>query len=489
MDSKVFAISPIGISLFLIAILSGALWNRHRFIGWTFFFAPLFDLPVMWIRGTRVTPFHAIILGWSIASLLRNRKISRFFRFTRPEIALLSWLAIVWLSLLMPIIFSGTVDVVTIHTPWLDYNDKVPLRFTLTNITQSIYPTFMVWAVLVTSRAFSSESDIIWAINNLLRGVTFVFLSGLLMQVGIFFSGAHFVHLIAQPIWGIDRTHEVMARVANYDAFGNFPRMYTLAGEPGFTANLFATAFALVSTIMLTTYDAYSLKCLHRPSTLTMLSMLVFGLCVAGSTTGYLGFFLVFSLIIMVVVLPRLIHLKLPPRFSTFIIITITVVLALLVMAYLAGFNPLRYLLSKQVGKITELHGSGATRMKTVIYSLKLFFELPVLGVGYGSHRSGALITALLSNIGTVGTLAFFTSMCFYIIECTRTVQHAVTNYRASIAQATCIALILWLCLSAVSVSIIAFLFPWFWLLLALIHACGNVPENTAPHQSLLIQP
>ena len=87
----------------------------------------------------------------------------------------------------------------------------------------------------------------------------------------------------------------------------------------------------------------------------------------------------------------------------------------------------------------------------------------PLIGIGYGGHRSTTLIFSLLVNLGLIGTFIFFL-MIFNIIFKNKNV---ILNKSLPMGLST--ALLVWIILSPISQTGVALLFPWLWLVIGLL--------------------
>ena len=65
------------------------------------------------------------------------------------------------------------------------------------------------------------------------------------------------------------------------------------------------------------------------------------------------------------------------------------------------------YIFDNHLSKIYGDSGSGVVRILNLQHSLDLFLSNPIIGIGYGSHRSTTLVFSLLVNIGILGTMFF----------------------------------------------------------------------------------
>jgi O-antigen ligase len=113
--------------------------------------------------------------------------------------------------------------------------------------------------------------------------------------------------------------------------------------------------------------------------------------------------------------------------------------------------------------------GSGQTRYNLFIEGIKVFLQSPILGVGYGSHRTTSMLSSLLSNIGLVGTILFLL-INYQIIKniikiIKRTDQFEVFILAYSLLLTLGTSLITYL----IGKSMVAITFGWYWMLLAIM--------------------
>ena len=99
--------------------------------------------------------------------------------------------------------------------------------------------------------------------NAFLYGVLFVGISGLLFQIYMFFDLNSALILLSKTLYGNLYIDDIYARV-NYQSFGTVNRMYTFAGEPGFSANLFILALAFCSSIYISSFTQSGKKYFYQ---------------------------------------------------------------------------------------------------------------------------------------------------------------------------------------------------------------------------------
>ena len=170
------------------------------------------------------------------------------------------------------------------------------------------------------------------------------------------------------------------------------------------------------------------------------------------STTGILGILITIFIVIF---------WASANKFKSFLTILFFLTLILLALAIFDDFRI--YLIQNHLLKLIGGAGSGAIRFINLQHSIDLFMTNPLIGIGYGGHRSTTLIFSLLVNLGLIGTFIFFL-MIFNIIFKNKNV---ILNKSLPMGLST--ALLVWIILSPISQTGVALLFPWLWLVIGLL--------------------
>jgi O-antigen ligase len=185
-------------------------------------------------------------------------------------------------------------------------------------------------------------------------------------------------------------------------------------------------------------------------------------------------------MILVMLALPRLFRLGIKGyRFRSALLVNVVLVVVVAALAIAAPIvmetSFLDYVYRTHYTKLFEEGGSGSVRLATVTSGVKVFLSSPVLGVGYGSHRTGSLLTSLLSNVGILGTLAFFLFNVIVFRRGLRVCRNSDNRHLVSICYALLVSFSTLLPVMLIGKSIIALVQGWYWLLLALVEGCYRI--------------
>lgn len=414
---------------------------------------PLFHLYVASVAGTPIRAFH-YFGGLLICRDIARRASSRQFNTSLPKTSalLLLFLTTVLLSLPMPVLLSGQVNVVSLDTRYRVY-DVVPLSFGPQNLTQFVYLAFgaLLFFALVPGlhrRNFNSS------IRFLNTSAVIVMLSGVAFQIASLVDRS----LIDSAFWfftGSRDTTTLFGRAA-YGSIGLVPRMFSLAGEPGFTG-----LFLLLPW-------SFALAAPRRRK--LWLFMLTFSILLTGATTAYFGAAFILATGLLVSLTRRSLLRNILPSAG---------LLACMFMLFGLGcwmllhVNPIQYVVEAHLWKLTGDVGSGVTRSETIEYTLRnVFAKSPIFGVGYGSHRAPSFGTFLLANIGVLGTIAFLIFNASLARRAYRVLAIPEVRKVALAAVAALCGILLAILAAKGAVTV---MFGWYWFLLAFIESIGRL--------------
>jgi O-antigen ligase len=193
------------------------------------------------------------------------------------------------------------------------------------------------------------------------------------------------------------------------------------------------------------------------------------------STTGFFAVFVVLGSFLVVGLLRNNSRVHAESNLRTVVQLLVglvaTAVVALL-MAQAFGLSLLDIILSEHVAKITEGAGSGAFRFTAILYTMQeVFVESPILGVGYGSHRSLSLVAFLLANTGIVGfaTFLLFNGAAFF--HAVKAMNRTADPELAAIAFTVAVTHLSLLGVLFVKGDV-SLTFGWLWMMAALGEAC-----------------
>jgi len=122
---------------------------------------------------------------------------------------------------------------------------------------------------------------------------------------------------------------------------------------------------------------------------------------------------------------------------------------------------------------------SGPDRLQFIVDALGLAVRHPLLGLGVGSNKAYSLIPALLSNTGFIGTGVFLAFLGTIAMRTVRGLSARKAWEEKAIGLSLMATSLSVFGTLVVSVGLTALLFPWFWLLLALMVAAYRIEAKT----------
>lgn len=161
-------------------------------------------------------------------------------------------------------------------------------------------------------------------------------------------------------------------------AFANIMRLNSTFMEPSFAGSFLAASF-------------WSIFPFKQKKTYLISFFLIIALILNLSGTGVATF-----------IVGGIFYLILSQRIKQLLYICLICILIYIILIYSGFIELFEYMI------ITKADGqSGSTRIESIIFSWKLFIETFGLGVGYGYHRGGSIITNILSETGIIASLIF----------------------------------------------------------------------------------
>ncbi len=295
-------------------------------------------------------------------------------------VALVSFWAWSFVSaMVMPRIFSGME--VYVPREGLDYNGLGPLRWTMSNLAQTLYLTLNVSAVLYALQT-SDSADRAVRLWKALRWATFVVVgAGLLQRVApsvypywLFNNNLVYYQGFDQDIDGLRRTTATF-------------------GEPSSAGSFLAA----IGSGLVASY----LSGRRGLQPLAAILLVLVALLSTTATTGYAGFaVMVFVLLVYFNPLKKASRASVATGWGVILVVFCIGATVLVV-------NPGLFQAASAM-TVEKMEGdSFAQRVFADIYALILFKGTWGLGVGLGSNRPSSLVTALLSTIGAIGTGLF----------------------------------------------------------------------------------
>jgi len=452
-----YLVLPLGLFLFI---------RGRRALFWALVVSiPFFDAYVL-----HLTAITAVIRpSFYFGGLLLMRQVLDGFvtgRFTsvkgrETRYLLLFWLVISF-SLIMPLLLEGKVLVQPIDTP-LDSFVLETQQFRRTNLTQLVYPLFMGLVFLVMIKELRDYNTLRRVFRLNVGLALFVVGSGVLYNFSLMTGQTS---ALSAVYWFLTGNAQFPVRPFSFG--GVLPRMFTIAGEPGYTGAylLFVLGSALAPVLLDRTQLLWG-KTLSKH----LLIAVILTLLLSAGTTTYAGFALFAG--ILVILLSRRSRWR-----SVFRVIGGTMVLlviASLLFPFLFEVPLFQYLYHEHIQKFLLMAGSGPIRWQIASHGFELFAQHPLLGVGYGSNRSSTLLTFLLSNVGLLGTLPFFLMNWVVFRKGLSVYQHARNSDLKCIALGLLTSFGTLFGLMQFAKSESSLLYMYYWLLLAMLVASYRI--------------
>jgi len=454
------------------------IFNPSRLLPLTVFSAGFFKAKVLMVSGiaTGISPY-LLFGGLLAARQLSQLSIDRIFN---GRLSTSYWIGLLFLlacitSVFMAAIYSGKILVAPINVTYLDYQVE-PLKFTKQNITQLFYPIAQFVVFLAIANSINDISKLVSALKASYWSFYAIFLSGIFYQSCLATGNFALVSQIFKLFTGAPEL-----RMLDFQ-FG-VPRMYSLAGEPGYSATFFICCMGFTLLISKLAENKIFLQGIgfYRYS----FHLAVIACILTGGTSGFVGL-LVFLPVAFLMQKRKPKNIK--PKKQIVSLVGIFTLLAILNQTnFIANASEL---LSYHITKITVSSdkGSGKIRAKTAMEGIRVFAESPLLGAGYGSHRTTALSTSLLSNTGIIGTVLFLLFV-FSILIPNFTLDGNANVISRKLALYLTAAYISYLCTCMIGTSIVALIFPWTWTLLAILAANTKLSktelyENNLQHNA-----
>ena len=471
------SITILGLAILPIGVVS--IFNRKRLVYLTLASAPFVSTAIVNFETTSLRPYHyfgALLVVRQLMDYALGARRRAVGSSSIPGLLLFFYACILG-SLFMPVLLEGTVEVVSFDTSYIEYGRTEPLEFSMRNLKQVFFPSFLV-VLFFSVRAELLTVERLRTAVSVLRGAAIATaLFGVVYQVLVYAGQYELLLKVFHTFTGSSDSAfyhgselvNLFDATRNYGALGGIPRMLTPVGEPAFTSVFLAMGAALAApTLVLVRRGAG-----RGVAAVSSSYGLIVAVILAGSTTGYLALVILGALTFA---LSRLRRAKVmgggamrTAIMGLCVILTLSV--AVMAMQIIGNFRFSEYLLGEHVAKIVSGTGSGGMRMDTISYTLtEVVGNSPVLGVGWGSHRSGTTLTGLLASVGIVGTAAYLAFFCssifngFYVGRTSRDNQLKQVSYELTVA-----------CAVVAGVTLVAypalFLFPWQWCLVAAIDA------------------
>lgn len=326
------------------------------------------------------------------------------------------------------------------------------LSLTSANITQLLLRLFYIGSIFIIVDAIKDQREVRRLVRWIVFGAVFAGIVGVLYQVSILLDGP----LPAIMHWlGFNRFP------TNPRFIQGIPRMYSLPGEPGFTADYLLYALAITATAFFTRADS---GILTRRESVILTAVLGTFLLLSTGTTGYGGLGVFVGVLFVGAVAFEQLRSR---RFLGTVLVGIVAVPVLLIADMIVFGGVLQQLIQYAIEKITFDAGSGSIRLRYMLRTVDVFLARPLLGVGVGSHHVPSMLFTLAAEVGLIGVFVFTGFHISVYRSCCWFATKAHPMY-AGIALPILVAGVTLLFTNLVAKSIATLLFPWYWFSLAL---------------------
>lgn len=411
---------------------------------------PLFDVTAFFAVSHPFTVPELGIFAISISVLKDLRRGSTVsFNDPLPVIAGVAFLSISALSIVLLVVRPASIQV----NPYGFTPDDFMLQavsISFSNISQLLLRVFFVISVFLLALTIDSD-NLEFVTRAVILGGIFAGTVGVIYQLFALLQSDLFIKFL----YWFGRT----GRLEGMGTLGPLPRMASVSGEPGHTAQYMLYAFAVSATLLATgSYNVFS-----RGTLRTVLGVLSGLLLMSTSGTAY-GGLIVFTGVMSVgaIVHSEIKIRRLARSIGPYVVLMSCLVIVLAVLDVV----PIVDIVTQQFRKLTFRSGSGTIRARYFRLTADVLSVRPFFGLGTGSYYSTSLIGTIVGETGIFGLTAFLV-LC---LGCTRPALSHTRRHRTHqhLGFALTIGVTTLVLTSLVAKSITTLLSPWFWVALGL---------------------
>ena len=344
------------------------------------------------------------------------------------EKALVFFILFAFASLIMPILAEG--DVLVFKSEGMaSPQNLVPLEFRTANLTQLAYILFNIIFLFIIVSYIRDLEELKFALQLFVTSLTLIALLGL---AGVFMRlvGLGGIYSIFSKVF--------YARKSAYvgRAFGGMPLMRTPFGEPGESSIFFASAFSMISMLKINGRLNNFLGKKHKAAivTIVLLGILFIGTLLGGAAgiASLIGFITGISILIC---RGKILKFHSVELIKTFLVLLFIFLLINFILINTYNTSLTSFFAERNLPKINRVWNSlkgistQARRVNVAKRGLKIFLEYPLLGVGVGSYNGKSYLVFLITNVGLLGTGAYF---IFIYGNIRKNLQISRTNYHYS---------------------------------------------------------
>jgi hypothetical protein len=379
-------------------------------------------------------------------------------RIVRPCLWLIAFLFVASLSLVMPVYINGAL---AITSPTLGNNSETPLFLTSHNVTQLLYLVFGILIALSVAHSNLRDDTRHETERVILISALFVSLWGLFQ----FFCG---LTGIPYPDYIFNNSGSASGK-GFLETLNGIGRISSVATEPSMFAQGLIALLPLTFPAWLKRGSVLSVPIDRLCSLLFLLSLIL-----STSSTAYLGLVILAILLLPLLVRTRAISMARALKTATLATVAAAVVIALSISSIPVVSDVVNFALLDKSNA-----GSALERAMSIGLAFGYFQQFPILGIGWGSATSHDLTVKLLSNVGIVGTFAFFGAMLWVLRANWRALGPLVSPISLS-RTAWLLALTVFLFTSALVAFPLAFGNFWLVLGMAISTSWKSVPPQNA---------
>jgi hypothetical protein len=355
----------------------------------TIFFVPFSSTALIIVEGRTVEHWLPAVnyfgLLWMLSEsprLLRDGVIALPPRRPTSIVLLFAFTSVALLSLIVPMVISGSVTV-----PTFDFatgRTERAVEFSLHYLLVWFDLAFGTILAVMIGRRNSEPSELQATIRILVASVVFVSCWGIL-EYASYRAGASFPQWIFNTNPGASTGGSILRNLG-------IKRITSVALEPAVFIEILLAGLPFLLVILWGGGFIYSTRIDRTGLVLVLLCLLL-----AGSSSGYVG--LAVALFSTVVALWYLEHLFVKP------LAWAGAISAMLAVSYITVPSVRAFAEAQLVGKLaTE---SGLERLYFTLVAWETFRMYPLLGLGWGSVASYDLVVKLLATTGVIGLSVF----------------------------------------------------------------------------------
>jgi len=334
----------------------------------------------------------------------------------------------------------------------------VPLAVSFTNVTQLLLRIMFVLGVFVAAASLT-DARLRFALRWSVFGAIIVGVIGVVYQLSISI-GVYTPFAVLRAI-GVDSFPR------HPGSLSVIPRMFSLPGEPGYTADFMLLGFAVAAMSVILRGDSGILQRREAVVCTVTLGVLIL---LSTSSTGY-GGLVVFSGVVMLSMLLT------KDRYRVRVVGVVAVAGCVLLLCGLL-VTPVREQILYQLSKFQFEAGSGDIRSQYIRISIDVWRFRPILGVGVGSHSVPTSTFTILAETGILGLISVAVAYGAVVLQSVRSIDRARSDRQANVLLTVVITTTTLIVTNAVAKSMVTFLFPWYILAIGAAVAASVVVKR-----------